>query len=242
VSGIFRQFAKWLLTYDLETDRLRRIFAHWSLEAVRLKVLDVGSGYGRNLKLLHDLGCNVVGVEVNPSCIEALRADGYACIRPEELGTGRGEFDVVVMAHIIEHFAPPDLFQMMDTYLDHLRPEGKLVVMTPLLSPYFYDDFDHVKPYHPTGLLMVFGRGAAQVQYRSRNQLELEDIWFRHTHYKPTLVRSIIIGSPARYLFMVLELASVLLFHLSGNRFGRKDGWIGVFRKLDADPNENRRT
>jgi hypothetical protein len=79
---------------------------------------------------------------------------------------------------------------------------------------------------------MVFGRGAAQVQYRSRNQLELEDIWFRRTHYKPTLVRSIIIGSLARYLFMVLELASVVLFRLSGNRFGRKDGWIGVFRKL----------
>src|SRR2546429_7355899 len=103
---MFRQLAKWLLTYDLETDRLRQFFARWSLEGVRIRVLDVGSGYGRNLKLLHDLGCDVVGVEVNRYCIESLRADGHACIRPEELGAGRGEFlrpDTCVSVRSEEH-------------------------------------------------------------------------------------------------------------------------------------------
>jgi predicted SAM-dependent methyltransferase len=60
------------------------------------------------------------------------------------------------MSHVIEHFSPKDLIPFLDDYLDRLKVGGRLVIAIPLLTPYFYDDFDHVKPYHPMGILMVF--------------------------------------------------------------------------------------
>ena len=56
----------------------------------------------------------------------------------------------------------------MDGYLDRLKVGGHLVIATPLMSNNFYDDFDHVRPYQSLGILMVFGGGAAQVQYYAR--------------------------------------------------------------------------
>ena len=55
------------------------------------------------------------------------------------------------MSHVIEHFAPSDLLVFMDGYIDLLRPGGHLIIATPLMSPYFYDDFDHIKPLSTSG-------------------------------------------------------------------------------------------
>jgi 2-polyprenyl-3-methyl-5-hydroxy-6-metoxy-1,4-benzoquinol methylase len=220
------------LTYDLESDRLRRDFGGWRAAQESMKVLDVGCGYGRNLRMLREMGCDVKGVDVNQHCIDELRAAGYDCVRPEELGPTVPHYDAVLMAHVIEHFAPADLLAMLDSYLDRLKPGGRLVVLTPLMSPYFYDDFDHVKPYHVTGLLMAFGTTAAQIQYRSRNMILLEDFWIRRTHYKRAQSRAVLLRTPARHVTTAVELAFVLAFRLSGYRLGRKDAWMGVFRKV----------
>jgi len=61
------------------------------------------------------------------------------------------------MSHIIEHFAPHDLLPFIDSYLHRLQPGGRLIICTPLLTKNFYNDFDHVKPYQPVGIGMVFG-------------------------------------------------------------------------------------
>lgn len=235
VRKLLGQFARGLLTYDLETDRLRREFGKRQSSYGALRVLDVGCGYGRNLRLLRELGCRVKGVDVNQGVLDALRAAGHDCVRPGELGPATPDYDVILMAHVIEHFAPEALLAMMDSYLDRLRPGGRLVVLTPLMSPYFYDDFDHVKPYHPTGLLMAFGTTAAQIQYQSRNRILLEDIWFRRTHFKRTFSRAMLLAAPVRHVGTALELASVLLFRISGYRIGRKDAWMGVFRKVERN-------
>jgi 2-polyprenyl-3-methyl-5-hydroxy-6-metoxy-1,4-benzoquinol methylase len=235
VRKVLGRFTRRLLTYDLETDRLRCEFGKWQSSHGALRVLDVGCGYGRNLQLLRDLGCRVKGVDVNQGGIDALRAAGHDCVRPEELGPTTPEYDVILMAHVIEHFTPEALLTMMDGYLDRLKPGGRLVVLTPLMSPYFYDDFDHVKPYHPTGLLMAFGTADAQIQYQSRNRILLEDIWFRRTHFKRTFSRAMLLSAPARHIGTMMELVSVLLFRVSGYRIGRKDAWMGVFRKSQRD-------
>ncbi len=232
-----RSFVAGLLGWDPEVERLRRILGGLvGAGGTPPRVLDVGCGYGRNLRVLREVGCEAVGVEVNPDCIAAIRAEGFRCLRPEELDEAGAAYDVILMSHIIEHFAPQDLFVMMDSYLDRLRTGGHLIVLTPLISPYFFDDFDHVKPYQPAGLLMVFGAGNAQVQYRSRNRLVLSDIWFRRGHWKPTLVRSLYLRSSARFLWIGLEILSALLFRVSGTLVGRKDGWLGVFTKVAPTP------
>lgn len=232
---LLAKIAQNLLSYDLETARLRTEFGKWKSTSGTLKVLDVGCGYGRNLQLLRELGCVVKGIDVNQDCLNAMRAAGHDCVRPEELGQATPDYDAILLAHVIEHFTPEALFTMMDSYLDWLKPGGRLVVLTPLMSPYFYDDFDHVKPYHPAGLLMAFGMAAAQIQYQSRNRILLEDMWFRRTHFKRTFSRAMLLATPARHIGTAFEVVSVLLFRISGYRIGRKDGWMGTFRKVERN-------
>jgi len=138
------------------------------------------------------------------------------------------------MSHVIEHLSSSELLHFMDAYLDRLKPLGYLVLATPLLSSNFYDDFDHVRPFSPTGLLMVFGDQTAQVQYYARNRLALKDLWFRKGPWRPSHVRARYIRSPMTRPVQIVEFLAAGVFHLSAGWLGRTDGWIGLFQKLDT--------
>jgi SAM-dependent methyltransferase len=195
------------------------------------RVLDVGCGYGRNLRALKEHGFDVLGVEVNEQIVQANRSAGLACVTPAEFEGMQGQFDLVLMSHVVEHFAPRDLVAFMDGYLDRLGPGGALVIATPLLGPFFYDDFDHVKPYHPMGIMMVFGEGEAQVQYYARNRLRLEDVWIRRSPLRMGHGRGRYVGLARARARQVIDFGAALLFRASGGLIGVADGWVGLFRK-----------
>ena len=194
------------------------------------RVLDVGCGFGRMLEPLTAAGLAVTGVEVNPEIVATNRRKGLDCLTVDEFNGTTGDFDVILMAHVIEHFAPEDLLLFMDSYLDRLRIGGRLIIATPLMSKYFYDDFDHVKPYQPAGILMVFGK-SAQVQYYSRNKLALTQLVYRRSPLRICYARSRYVRSPWRFLLMATDLLSAAAFLVSAKLIGRTDGWIGVFEK-----------
>jgi SAM-dependent methyltransferase len=224
-----------LMQYDNETPRiLAFIAACRRAGAGPLRVLDVGCGYGRNLVRILDAGHDGLGVEVNPAISAANVARGLPCVTVEEFNQGQARFDVILMSHVIEHFGPEALKAFMDAYLDRLEDGGHLVIATPLLTPYFFDDFDHVKPYLPAGILMVYGGGGAQVQYYSPFRLELKDIWFRRSAYRARLVRGRFMRSWANRFWMVVDLVGALAFRASGGLLGCKDAWVGVFEKVET--------
>ncbi|MBI3529707.1 MAG: class I SAM-dependent methyltransferase [Betaproteobacteria bacterium] len=202
-----------------------------------VRVLDVGCGYGRMLRLMISSGWDAAGVEINPEIVEANRKAGLRCWTAEEFKQSTEQFDVILMAHVIEHFSPADLLAFMDSYLDRLKPGGRLIVATPLMSDYFYDDFDHVKPYQPTGILMVFGDGAAQVQYYARNRLALRDIWFRRSPLRISHSRSRYVRSPWRFALIALDFIAAVAYLVSARSIGKTNGWVGVFEKqISAKP------
>jgi hypothetical protein len=135
------------------------------------------------------------------------------------------------MSHVIEHFGPAELLSFMDGYLDRLKPGGWLVIATPLMSDYFYDDFDHIRPYQPAGIQMVFGEGAPQVQYYSRNKLALRELWFRRSPKRISYARARYLPAPSRWALLALDLVAAAAFLLSARLFGTINGWIGVFEK-----------
>src|ERR1700680_4043459 len=71
-----------------------------------LRVLDVGCGYGRMLRLMIASGCDAAGVEINPEIVETNRKAGLRCWTAEEFKRTTEQFDVILMAHVIEHFSP----------------------------------------------------------------------------------------------------------------------------------------
>ncbi|QZZ20244.1 methyltransferase domain-containing protein [Leptothermofonsia sichuanensis E412] len=197
------------------------------------KLLDIGCGYGRKLKLISALGINSVGVEVNPTLVQKCQEAGLNCLTVDEFNKTGELYDVLLMSHIIEHFLPDQLLEFMDSYLDRLKPGGHLIIATPLGTPYFYDDFDHIKPYNPAGISMVFGGNESQVQYYARNQIHLEDIWFRREPFKLTYFAGLYVKKHLRFPILA-NLLLALLFRFSFGVIGQTNGWIGIYRKMTA--------
>lgn len=198
-----------------------------------LRVLDVGSGFGRKMRLLQRLGFSQVeGVEMNPAQVERARRDGLPVHQAEEfLRAGApGSHDLLVMAHVIEHFSFDSLLEFMDAYLDRLRPGGWLLVVSPLLHKDFFLDLDHVKPYYPHGFKDFFGMGDEQVRTYSRHRLKLVDIRFRRSPWRMRMNRALLLKrddlAPRLWNFLL-----ALAFRCSGKLLGHKTGWIGLYRK-----------
>jgi len=201
-------------------------------ERSKCKVLDVGCGLGKKLTALTTAGYQTLGVDVNAQIVESNQKQGLNCITVEDFLKTEDEFDVILMSHIIEHFYPAELKDFMDYYLDRLKVGGYLIIATPLLTKYFYDDFDHVKPYSPTGIWMVFCQTATQVQYYSRNKLGLKDLKFRRQPYRFTFVRGKYIRNWTTKIYQVIEFISAVLCLISFGLIGNKDGWVGIFKKI----------
>ena len=220
-----------LIAPDVESAKLMR-YINAALHPPSALVVDVGCGYGRHLRAMRDRGIDAVGVDVNADIVKANRTDGLTAMTPDEFFASGMKARVMLMAHVIEHFPPRELVEFMNRWLDRLEPGGELIIATPLMSPHFYDDFDHVKPYHPDGLRMVFGGGGAQVQYWSKHRLTLVDIAFRRSPWRATLSRAIYRGGFTAWPSYFINVLSGIAFRASFGLFGRKTGWIGRFRKV----------
>jgi SAM-dependent methyltransferase len=218
---------------DGETRRVMRLISAACAASGR-RVLDVGCGHGRFLTLLDAAGFEAVGVDVNPKMVASLRNAGLRCLSVDELNRSRDQYDVLVMAHIIEHFDPDGLLRFIDSYLDRLKRGGRLVIATPLMSNYFYDDFDHIRPYQPAGIQMVFGEGTPQVQYSSRNKLALRELWFRRSPKRLSYVPGRYLPTRGRRWAVALDLLASAAFVLSARLIGTTDGWVGVFEKTSG--------
>ncbi len=218
-----------IISPDKEKSKLLALIDKFATSSA--KILDVGCGYGRYLIPLMEKGYDIVGIDKNPQIVEENNKRGLNCISLEAFQENNAAFDVIICAHIIEHFTPSDLFTFLDFYLSKLKKGGYLVIATPLYSNYFYDDFDHVKPYHPEGLQMVFGKKDSQVQYYSEQQMMLRDIWFRKSPFISSFHRAKYFKTPMTRLLQAKDLLMSILYRISFGIIGRKDGWIGVFQK-----------
>jgi len=198
------------------------------------RILDVGCGYGKNLNLLRSSGFKVIGVDINQEIIDANNKTGIDCINEGQFKQDADLYDVILMSHIIEHFSPSALVKFMDAYLDRLEMGGYLIIATPLITHYFYDDFDHVKPYYPAGINMVFGGKNDQVQYYSRNKIELIDIWFRRGPFTIKYFPGFYVSKDYSRFPVILNYLLALFFKMSFGVLGRTNGWMGLYRKVPA--------
>lgn len=103
----------------------------WLGGSQRGRLLDVGSGTGRFLAAMRDLGWDVVGVEPDPIAAQLARKFELEVQSStlEEARLPNDSFDAVTMNHVIEHV--PDPIGTLTECKRVLRPGGLLVVVTP---------------------------------------------------------------------------------------------------------------
>jgi SAM-dependent methyltransferase len=116
---------------------LLRPFARWQfdvnvrLDGRRLRVLDVGSGFGDVLMYLQSRGCRTLGIDPSPAAAERARQYGVE-VRVgtlQSLQLPPGGFDVVIMSHSLEHV--PDPADEIAEARRLLAPGGRLLVAVP---------------------------------------------------------------------------------------------------------------
>jgi SAM-dependent methyltransferase len=215
---------------DYERPAVLEMIRHYAPGGAR--ILDVGCGFGRYLSALEREGHRVTGVEKNPSIRLRLLQGGKDCLAPEEFRYSKKKYDVILMAHIIEHFPPQDLIPFMETYLERLERGGVLVIATPLMNPFFFNDLDHVKPYHPSALTQFFGPKQSQVSYLAKNRIELVDLRFMTRPFGVNGVKDKFVHTILSKSYYIYETFMAFLYRLTGGFVGYKDRWIGVYRKV----------
>ena len=110
------------------------------LKALRLGVtLDIGCGIGRNLR---HLAKGSVGIDHNLASVEHCRQIGLEAYLPDDFfkAPSARTFDAILLAHVAEHMKKDEVVALLRPYLAHLRPGGRLVVLTPQEKGFTLDE------------------------------------------------------------------------------------------------------
>lgn len=118
----------------------------WNLRRIKPGfTLEIGCGIGRNL--LHLKG-NAVGVDHSAHMVEIARTRGCRAFTPEEFAASEyaklATFDSMLLAHVAEHMTGPEAVGLLQTYLPQLRPDGRIIIITPQERG-FASDATHVE-------------------------------------------------------------------------------------------------
>lgn len=151
------------------------------------RVLDVGCGPGVVADRLVALGCQVVGLDIDPASVQAMEKRSLTAhvvdLDRDDLSEvlGSEEFDVIVCLDVLEHTKDPS--KVLGRLLRHLSADGDVVVSLPnithgdvrlsLLGGRF--------EYHPEGLLdathLHFFDGEAVKELVADNGLAVRDLF-----------------------------------------------------------------
>jgi len=97
------------------------------------RVLDVGCGNGANMRLLTELGHEVVGITLSEVEAMVVRSLGFDCkvcdISVQSLPFSKESFDALLFCHVLEHVVQPE--NVLKRYTQLLRPGGGVYVALP---------------------------------------------------------------------------------------------------------------
>lgn len=133
--------------YDILVNRIGRV----------RRILDAGCGDGYLMSRVSTFGDEVVGIDPEAAGVtlaaDKLRRFGNCTVVQASsyaLPFGDGDFDVVLLADVIEHLENPA--RGLDEITRVLAPEGTLLVTTPKWRPDRKWDSQHVREYKPEEL------------------------------------------------------------------------------------------
>ncbi|MCR3757807.1 class I SAM-dependent methyltransferase [Clostridium felsineum] len=111
------------------------------------KVLEIGTGAGGILKAFKDNGCQVLGVDLGKEYIEFGKTKGIKlinCEAGELLKDYEGEFDLIILSHVMEHFL--DINRELNIIKKLLKKNGVLYIELPgVFNMHYSYDCDFLK-------------------------------------------------------------------------------------------------
>jgi len=161
------------------------------------KVLDIGCiGQDRSYQSeiwlhnkLRKVAREITGVDIDHDAIDHLKRKGYNVIHVSELENDHADYDVIVMADVIEHVNNP--VEFIKSYSKYLKKEGILLISTPnatrirtffeiIFTTTYSINYEHTCWFCPKTLLEVINRA---------DIMPVEFYWLKE--YNPKLKYSI---------------------------------------------------
>lgn len=93
----------------------------------KMRLLDFGSGSGQTLELLRHVGLDVYGVEPDSKARKVARASDLFVV--SELADIDGQFDRIVLSHVLEHLRNPQ--EVLVELRQRLVRDGKILIRVP---------------------------------------------------------------------------------------------------------------
>lgn len=126
-------------------------------------VVDIGCGRGELLDLLAKAGITAIGVDMDLSMVERVRAKGHEVVQQDAIEYLSAQLEdslgAVFSAQVIEHLPLEAISPLLKESYRALRPGGVMVHET--VNPYsvqafraFWTDITHRHPIHPEALLV----------------------------------------------------------------------------------------
>ncbi|RKZ47850.1 MAG: class I SAM-dependent methyltransferase [Candidatus Parabeggiatoa sp. nov. 2] len=140
------------------------------------KLLDVGCGNGRWLARMRDLGWQVEGIDFDSEAAQQARTQYGLIVHVGELSTvgyPDNHFDAIILQHVIEHLPHP--VSVLAECRRILKPNGRLVVITPNIQSWGHQHFGHHwRGLEPPRHLYLFSRQTLSrvAQQGGFNQIE----------------------------------------------------------------------
>jgi O-antigen chain-terminating methyltransferase len=157
------------------------------------RVLEIASGQGFFLDMLRAAGIGATGVEADAALCEQVRARGLEVVNANFFEFLRenssGNFDGVMASHIVEHFLPVQVEELLALLAGAAKPGSPLVILTPNIANLrravgdFWRDPTHVRPYPVSALSKLLRRTGWEVAES-----------FEYTDRRPSLYRAFIYG------------------------------------------------
>jgi SAM-dependent methyltransferase len=116
---------------------LRRMVKRHFPPDLDAKVLDLGCGHGTLLFVLEQLGyVHVHGIDRSAEQVDAAQRLGILGVRSGDLieelrQTESRSLDVVVAYDVLEHFNRGELLELVDLFVEKLKPGGRCVIHVP---------------------------------------------------------------------------------------------------------------
>jgi len=96
------------------------------------------------------------------------------------------KFNLIHCSHVVEHLDAETLYQTVKEMDRCLKLGGHLVISSPLLTDFFYNDLSHVKPYNPEVFIKYLTKGQFENLTREKisNTYSVLNLTFRYKKVK----------------------------------------------------------
>lgn len=229
-------------TRCLYSARLRDPFFHlaedYLPEDKEATILDIGCGaaYFADTLSLGKKYKNLYLLDANPETIKGVskKYENALVYRvPDNLPFKDNTVDFVHSSHLVEHLSVDALYSFLQEVNRVIKPGGCFVVSAPYLTPDFYNDLSHLKPYNPN----VFLSYLCANKNGNRTRVTAENFIFEKLVWRYARLKKWKTGEGVHHRLAPVDacvLGVSILLHYLGFISLQKDGFTLILRKSEA--------